>query len=96
MKLIHHENFGETNNVDSIMVPPLQRDLANELRDNEAEQDRVQGTPLVYGDTIQVGLHSTVPCSFVIPGMPRYICGKNFIKSHDKGSGLDSISVAVQ
>lgn len=44
---------------------PLQKDLESELKENALEQERLQGSPLVYGESIQVsrkfeyrGLHA--------------------------------------
>lgn len=33
---------------------PLQKNLDAELKENDAEQERLGGSTLVYGDTIQV------------------------------------------
>lgn len=33
---------------------PLQKDLEAELKDNAAEQERLTGSSLVYGETVQV------------------------------------------
>ena len=46
----------------------LQKELDSELKDNDAEQERLQGSSLVYGETIQVGkqpeaIEGLEPCS---------------------------------
>lgn len=39
----------------------LQKDVEAELKDNAAEQERLLGSSLVYGDTIQVRYGIPIP-----------------------------------
>ena len=58
----------------SVMCLALQKDVETELRENDAEQERLLGSSLVYGESIQVSPLSSLspftpllPCTLIPP-----------------------------